>query len=89
MTAYSAPTTQCAGPEAATAGWLGNVQLNVIAAVLVNQLRAAATVDGQTANRTVRACVLVKPSCAYGYPPDLQDAAVRTVIGQAKRLAAR
>lgn len=69
---------------------MGDANLKVIAAELVNQLRANATVDwAHRESARARMRVLVKRILRrYGYPPDLQDAAVRTVIEQAERLAA-
>ena len=69
---------------------MGDANLKVIAAELVNQLRANATVDwAHRESARARMRVLVKRTLRrYGYPPDLQDAAVRTVIEQAERLAA-
>ena len=68
---------------------MGNDSLKVIAAELVNSLRANATVDWshrETARARMR--VLVKRILRkYGYPPDLQDQAVQTVIQQAELLA--
>ena len=69
---------------------MGDANLKVIAAELVSQLRANATVDwAHRESARARMRVLVKRILRrYGYPPDLQDAAVRTVIEQAERLAA-
>ena len=69
---------------------MGDSNLKVIAAELVNQLRANATVDwAHRESARARMRVLVKRILRrYGYPPDLQDDAVRTVIEQAERLAA-
>lgn len=70
---------------------MGNDSLKVIAAELVNNLRANAnaTIDWshrESARARMRA--LVKRILRkYGYPPDLQDAAVQTVIQQAELLA--
>lgn len=70
---------------------LGNENLKVIAAELVNNLRANATVDwSHRESARARMRVLVKRILRkYGYPPDLQDAAVRTVLEQAELLAER
>ncbi|QIG79645.1 type I restriction endonuclease subunit R [Stakelama tenebrarum] len=69
---------------------MGNDSLKVIAAELVKSLKANASVDWahrETARARMR--VLVKRILRkYGYPPDLQDAAVQTVIEQAELLAA-
>lgn len=69
---------------------MGDENLKVIAAELVNQLRANVTVDwAHRESARARMRVLVKRILRkYGYPPDLQDAAVRTVIEQAELLAA-
>lgn len=69
---------------------MGNANLKVIAAELVNSLRANATVDwSHRESARARMRVLVKRILRkYGYPPDLQDAAVQTVIQQAELLAA-
>ena len=68
---------------------MGNDSLKVIAAELVKNLKANATVDWahrETARARMR--VLVKRILRrYGFPPDLQDAAVQTVIQQAELLA--
>jgi len=68
---------------------LGNDSLKVIAAELVNNLRANATVDwSHRESARARMRVLVKRILRkYGYPSDLQDAAVQTVIQQAELLA--
>jgi len=69
---------------------MGNDNLKVIAAELVNSLRANATVDwSHRESARARMRVLVKRILRkYGYPPDLQDVAVQTVIQQAELLAA-
>ncbi|GAA4781561.1 type I restriction endonuclease subunit R [Stakelama sediminis] len=70
---------------------MGNDSLKVIAAELVKSLKANASVDWahrETARARMR--VLVKRILRkYGYPPDLQDVAVQTVIQQAELLAAK
>jgi type I restriction enzyme R subunit len=70
---------------------MGNDSLKVIAAELVNNLKANATVDwSHRESARARMRVLVKRILRkYGYPPDLQDAAVRTVLEQAELLADR
>ena len=68
---------------------LGDEQLRVIAREVVKTLRANVTVDW-TIKDSVRARlrVLVRQILRkYGYPPDLQSEAVRTVITQAEALA--
>lgn len=70
---------------------MGNDSLKVIAAELVNTLRAGATVDwSHRESARARMRVLVKRILRkYGFPPDLQDVAVQTVIQQAELLAER
>ena len=69
---------------------MGNEQLRVIAQVLLQRLKSNISVDWQhreSARAKMR--VLVKRILReYGYPPDLQDAAVRTVLRQAEALSA-
>jgi type I restriction enzyme, R subunit len=67
---------------------MGNDKLRVIAQELVDHLKANATVDWQkreSARAKMR--VLVKRILKkYGYPPDLADEAVQTVLAQAEIL---
>tara|TARA_R110001599_G_scaffold294201_1_gene498177 strand:- start:2310 stop:5450 length:3141 start_codon:yes stop_codon:yes gene_type:complete len=69
---------------------LGNDKLKIIAVEVLNQLRNNVTVDWhkrESARADMR--VLVKRILRkYGYPPDLSDQAVQTVIEQAERLLA-
>ena len=69
---------------------LGNDQLKVIAAELVTQVRKSVTIDWtlrEGARARIR--VMVKRILnRYGYPPDLQDEAVKTVLAQAELLSA-
>jgi type I restriction enzyme, R subunit len=68
---------------------LGNDQLRVIAIELVQTVRQNTTIDW-TVKESVKARlrVLVRRALRkYGYPPDLQEAAVRTVLLQAELLA--
>ena len=67
---------------------MGNDSLKLIAAELVNSLRANATVDwSQRESARARMRVLVKRILRkYGFPPDLQDEAVQTVLQQAELL---
>lgn len=67
---------------------MGNDSLKVIAAELVNGLKANASVDwSHRESARARMRVLVKRILRkYGYPPDLQDEAVQTVIQQAELL---
>ena len=70
---------------------MGDEQLRVIAHELLTSLRSNASVDWrhrESARAKMR--VLVKRILRkYGYPPDLQDAAVQTVLQQAEALAER
>ena len=70
---------------------MGNDQLRVIAQELLNSLKSQVSVDWQHRAATrARMRVLVKHILRkYGYPPDLQDAAVQTVLQQAEVLSAR
>ena len=70
---------------------MGNDHLRVIAHDLLSSLKSTASVDWQhreSARAKMR--VLVKRILRkYGYPPDLQDAAVQTILQQAEVLSAR
>ena len=70
---------------------MGNDQLRVIAHELLSSLRSNASVDWQhRESARARMRILVKRILRkYGYPPDLQDAAVQTVLQQAEVLSAR
>ncbi len=70
---------------------MGDDQLRVIAQELLNNLKSNASVDWQHREATrARMRVLVKRILRkYGYPPDLQDDAVQTVLQQAEALSAR
>ena len=70
---------------------MGNDHLRVIAQELLNSLKSNATVDWQhRESARARMRVLVKRILRkHGYPPDLQDAAVQTVLQQAEALSAR
>ena len=65
---------------------MGNQELRVIAAELVTKVRASVTIDWtlrESARAKIR--VLVKKILKhYGYPPDLQDEAVKTVLDSAE-----
>jgi type I restriction enzyme R subunit len=67
---------------------MGDPKLKVIAAELVTKVRESVTIDWtlkQTARAKIK--VMVKRILRqYGYPPDLQDAAVQTVLMQAETL---
>lgn len=67
---------------------MGDEKLRVIAHELLEQLRNNATVDWQHRESTrARMRVLVKRILKkYGYPPDLADEAVQTVLAQAEIL---
>ena len=70
---------------------MGNDQLRVIAQELLSSLKSQVSVDWQHRDSArARMRVLVKHILRkYGYPPDLQDAAVQTVLQQAEVLSAR
>jgi len=67
---------------------LGNDQLKVIAHELLVGLQAKATVDwAHRDSARARLRVLVKRTLRkFGYPPDLEDAAVRGILAQAEAL---
>lgn len=69
---------------------IGDKQLKVIAAELVAQIRKSVKIDW-TQRESVRADIRIKVKRIlrrFGYPPDLQDAAVKTVLAQAELLCA-
>ncbi len=70
---------------------MGNDHLHVIAHELLTSLKRNASVDWQhRESARARMRVLVKKILRkHGYPPDLQDAAVQTVLQQAEVLSAR
>ena len=70
---------------------MGNDQLRVIAHELLSNLKNNASVDWQhRESARARMRILVKRILRkYGYPPDLQDAAVQTVLQQAEVLSAK
>ena len=70
---------------------MGNDHLRVIAHELLTNLKNTAAVDWQhRESARARMRVLVKRILRkHGYPPDLQDAAVQTVLQQAEMLSAR
>ena len=72
-------------------GDIANDQLRVIAHELLSSLKSNAPVDWQhRESARARMRILVKRILRkYGYPPDLQDAAVQTVLQQAEMLSAR
>ncbi len=69
---------------------MGDAKLKVIAAELITQVRKSVTIDWtlrEGARARIR--VMVKRILnRFGYPPDLQDEAVRTVLMQAELLCA-
>lgn len=69
---------------------MGDDKLKVIAAELITQVRKSVTIDWtlrEGARARIR--VMVKRILnKYGYPPDLQDEAVKTVLAQAELLSA-
>lgn len=69
---------------------MGDDKLKVIAGDLIQQVRKSVTIDWQYregARAKIR--VLVKRLLnKYGYPPDLQKEAVKTVLNQAELLCA-
>jgi type I restriction enzyme R subunit len=70
---------------------MGNDSLKVIAHELLVGLKGSATVDwSHRESARARMRVLVKRILRkHGYPPDLQDAAVQTVLRQAEALSAQ
>ena len=68
---------------------MGDDKLKVIAAELITQVRKSVTIDWtlrESARARIR--VMVKRILnKYGYPPDLQDEAVKTVLAQAELLS--
>ena len=70
---------------------MGNDHLRVIAHELLTSLKGNASVDWQhRESARARMRVLVKRILRkHGYPPDLEDAAVQTVLQQAEVLSAR
>jgi type I restriction enzyme R subunit len=69
---------------------MAHEQLRILAQVLVQTIRGSATIDW-TRKESVRAKMRIevrKLLATYGYPPDLQKAAVDLVIMQAEMTAA-
>ncbi len=67
---------------------MGDDKLKVIAAELITQVKKSVTIDW-TLRESARAKikVMVKRILKkHGYPPDLQDEAVKTVLAQAELL---
>ena len=69
---------------------MGDAKLRVIAAELITQVKKSVTIDWtlrESARSKIK--VMVKRILnKYGYPPDLQDDAVKTVLAQAELLCA-
>ena len=69
---------------------MGDDKLKIIAAELITQVRKSVTIDWtlrESARAKIR--VMVKRILnKYGYPPDMQEAAVKTVLQQAELLCA-
>jgi type I restriction enzyme, R subunit len=69
---------------------MGDAKLKVIAAELITQVKKSVTIDWtlrESARARIR--VMVKRILnKYGYPPDLQEEAVKTVLAQAELLCA-
>ncbi len=69
---------------------MGNDKLKLIAAELIAQVKKSVSIDWtlrESARAKIR--VMVKRILnKYGYPPDLQDMAVKTVLAQAELLCA-
>lgn len=67
---------------------MGDDKLKLIAAELITQVRKSVTIDWNLREGArARIRVLVKRILnKYGYPPDLQDQAVKTVLMQAEQL---
>src|SRR3954469_22190876 len=69
---------------------MGDDKLKLIAAELITQVRKSVTIDW-TVRESARAKIRVivrRILNKYGYPPDLQDEAVKTVLRQAELLCA-
>ncbi len=69
---------------------MGDDKLKVIAAELISQVRKSVTIDwALREGARARIRVMVKRILKkYGYPPDLQDEAVKAVLAQAELLSA-
>lgn len=68
---------------------MGDDELKVIAAELTTQVKQSVTIDRTLRESApARIKVMVKGILnKYGYPPDLQEEAVKTVLAQAELLA--
>ena len=69
---------------------MGDEKLRVIAAELISQVKKSVTIDWNLRESArARIKVMVKRILnKYGYPPDLQEDAVKTVLAQAELLCA-
>lgn len=69
---------------------MGDAKLRVIAAELISQVKKSVTIDWNLRESArARIKVMVKRILnKYGYPPDLQEEAVKTVLAQAELLCA-
>ena len=69
---------------------MGDDKLKVIAAELITQVKKSVTIDWTLRDGAqARIRVMVKRILnKFGYPPDMQDAAVQEVLAQAKELCA-
>ena len=67
---------------------MGDVKLKLIAAELITQVKKSVSIDWtlrESARARIR--VMVKRILSkHGYPPDLQEEAVKTVLAQAELL---
>ena len=69
---------------------MGDAKLKVIAAELITQVKKSVTIDW-TLRESARAKIKVMVKRIlnkHGYPPDLQEEAVKTVLAQAELLCA-
>jgi type I restriction enzyme R subunit len=69
---------------------MGKDKLKVIAAELISQVRKSVTIDW-TLRESARAKIkllVTRILNRYGYPPDWQEDAVKTVLAQAELLCA-
>jgi type I restriction enzyme R subunit len=83
--AANAPAVSSGSP-----GRMGDDKLKVIAAKLITKVRQSVTIDW-TLRESARAKIKVMVKRIlnkYGYPPDLQEEAVNTVLMQAELLCA-
>ncbi len=70
---------------------MGDAKLKLIAAELISQVKKSVSIDW-TLRESARARIRVMVKCIpskYGYPPDLQAEAVKTVLAQAELLCAQ